>query len=132
MKDCASCIAFEEKENEQGHFQPYCDMYGIFLKRLDNPCNKEKIINISEKSLGDVIEESFRQLTRKPKDSDDKPVLRHCCNICGYPFSDSELIDDPDIGFICGDCNDNMKELEQEQEDLATLIREEKNSKAGV
>jgi len=63
---------------------------------------------------------------------DGKPVSHHRCNICNYLFDDSELLEDDELGLICEDCNDNKDELEREQEDLATLIREEKNSKAGV
>jgi hypothetical protein len=39
MKDCKNCLAFEEKE-KHGLFKPYCDMYGVFLKSLDCPCEK--------------------------------------------------------------------------------------------
>ncbi len=40
MRDCKRCLAFEEKEKD-GHFKPYCDMYGIFLKDTKCPCVKK-------------------------------------------------------------------------------------------
>ena len=102
--------------------------------------SKEKTIIISEKSLGDLIVESFRQLKKEPGNpvdegneilfgKDGKPLSHHRCNICNYLFDDSELLEDDELGLICEGCNDNKDELEQEQEDLATLIRDEKHSK---
>jgi len=90
-----------------------------------------------ERDLFDIIKEAQEELLNPPKMSDDeilfgkdgKPISHHRCNICDYLFSNSELLEDPDLGLICEDCNDNKAELEQEQEDLATLIQEEKNSK---
>lgn len=42
MKECKRCLAFEEKERH-GHFKPYCDKYGSFLKSLKCPCETEII-----------------------------------------------------------------------------------------
>ena len=109
---------------------------------------KEKIIIIPEKSLGDLIKQSFDllksnkpinfdngELDNSPKmdgdeihyGKDGKPLSHHRCNICNYLFNNSELLEDKDIGLICEDCNDNKKELEQEQKDVATLIQDERN-----
>lgn len=44
MKDCKKCLAFEEEE-KQGHLYPYCDMYGLFLKSLDAPCESREEFN---------------------------------------------------------------------------------------
>jgi len=51
MKDCHGCLAFEEKEGKDGHMKPYCDMYGLFIKRVDCPCNywDDKITQVIDK-----------------------------------------------------------------------------------
>ena len=54
----------------------------------------------------------------------------HLCNICGDPYMETELINDEDIGYICEGCAKAKQELDDEQEETATMIREEKKSKA--
>lgn len=55
----------------------------------------------------------------------------HKCTICSYPYRETELVIDKDIGLICGRCRASMKELDQEQEDIE-LMRAEKKMKAGI
>ncbi len=52
------------------------------------------------------------------------------CNICGEIYMETELIDDEDIGYICDACAKSKKELDDEQEEIETTMREEKKSKA--
>lgn len=54
------------------------------------------------------------------------------CTICGNLYRETELVIDPDIGLICQRCRSSMKELDQEQEDLETMMREERKMKAGI
>lgn len=54
------------------------------------------------------------------------------CNICGYPYRETDLIIDKDIGCICQRCAGSMKELDQEQEDIERQMRAEKKMKAGI
>lgn len=54
------------------------------------------------------------------------------CTICGYPYRETELKIDKDIGLICRRCRSSMKELDDEQESLETMMRAERKMKAGI
>ena len=59
--------------------------------------------------------------------------MRHYnCNICGYLFPETDLIIDKEMGLICKNDAVSMKELDAEQEEIETMMREEKKSKAGI
>ena len=84
-----------------------------------------------ERDVFDLIKEAQEELNNPPR-MNGQPAHHHNCNHCGHLFSDSELFEYPDIGLLCEDCKDGMEDLDREQEDaeeLATLIREEKRSK---
>lgn len=52
------------------------------------------------------------------------------CGICNYLYMETELTIKKDIGLICVNCERSMKELDDEQEEIETIMREEKKSKA--
>lgn len=85
---------------------------------------KEKNLNglvlVDKKKLAQMLDE-FK--------ADTKPKWHHC-NICGDPYRETELIDDKEVGYICDGCAKSKQELDDEQEETATMIREEKKSKA--
>lgn len=80
------------------------------------------VIFMDKKGLGDLLNQAAKLRGEK--------IAWHRCNICGDPYLETELIDDEDIGYICEGCAASKKELDDEQEEVATLIREEKKSKA--
>ena len=85
------------------------------------------------KTLGDVIfmtKEGLGDLFDQAAKLRDGKLPWHRCNICDDPYLETELTDDPEVGYICEGCATAKKELDDEQEEAATLIREEKKSKA--
>lgn len=55
------------------------------------------------------------------------------CNICGHFYRETELIIDKETKQpICTNCVTSKEELDREQEDIETMMREEKKSKAGI
>ena len=80
------------------------------------------LILMDKKGLADLLSEAKTQLTGKK-------IPWHLCNICGDPYMETELIDDEEVGYICEGCAKAKKELDDEQEETATMIREEKKSK---
>ena len=80
------------------------------------------------KTLGDIILLDKKGLAEVLITS--RETKWHRCNICGDPYIEEELIDDEDIGYICEVCARSKKELDDEQEEMAVMIREEKKSKA--
>ena len=97
-----------------------------------------------ERDIFDLIKEAQEDIG-KPEDpvtrgneilfgKDGKPVNHYRCNICGYLFKENKILNDEEtgVGFVCKGCKGGMEDLDREQEgaeELATLIREEKNSK---
>lgn len=79
-------------------------------------------ILMDKEGLVNLLSEMKTQLTGKK-------IPWHKCNICGDPYMETELIDDEEVGYICEGCATSKKELDDEQEEVATLIREEKKSK---
>jgi len=82
------------------------------------------IIFMDKKGLGDLLDQAAK-LTGEE-------IPWHNCNICGDPYMETELTDDKDIGYICEVCAKSKKELDDEQEETETMMREEKKSKAGL
>lgn len=39
----------------------------------------------------------------------------HKCNMCGLWYGDSDLLDDPELGFLCKNCAVSLRELEEEE-----------------
>ena len=90
-------------------------------------------MNKKKKTLGDVIfmsKEGLADLLDQAAKLRAGKISWHRCNICGDPYLETELTDDEDVGYICEGCAKSKKELDDEQEETATLIREEKKSKA--
>lgn len=52
------------------------------------------------------------------------------CNIDGYLYPEEDLILTKDMGLICKNCARSMKDLDAEQEEIETMLCEEKKSKA--
>ncbi len=53
----------------------------------------------------------------------------HRCNVCDFLFSESEMVEDDELGFLCKSCSDGQEELDQEQEDIEETFRQEKREK---
>lgn len=90
--------------------------------------SKEKKLNgiilVDKKKLGEILDEF--KAGAKPKE-----LREYDCNVCGDPFPEDELTIDPDIGCICEGCAAAKKELDDEQAEIETTMREEKKVKAG-
>lgn len=87
----------------------------------------------TKKNLGDIIfmdKEGLASLLDQAAKLRTGKTFWHRCNICGDLYMETELIDDKDIGYICEVCARSKKELNQEQEEIETQMREEKKSKA--
>lgn len=55
------------------------------------------------------------------------------CNLCGYPYRETELIIDKETKQpICTNCVVSKEELDREQEDIERQMRAEKKMKAGI
>jgi len=90
-------------------------------------------MNKKRKTLGDVIfmdKEGLASLLDQAAKLRGEKMPWHNCNICGDPYMETELIDDEDIGYICEECAKSKQELDDEQEEIETMMREEKKSKA--
>ena len=87
------------------------------------------------KILGDLIfmdKKGLASLLDQANKLKSKKTPWHNCNICGDLYMEIELIDDKDIGYICEVCARSKKELDDEQEDIETMMRGERNMKAGI
>ena len=80
------------------------------------------VIFMDKEGLADLLDQKTKLLAGK--------IAWHRCNICNDPYLETELTDDEEVGYICEGCAVAKKELDDEQEETATLIREEKTSKA--
>jgi len=57
----------------------------------------------------------------------------HLCNLCGYRYPESDLVIHKESRqLVCKNCLLALKELDQEQEDIETMMREERKMKAGI
>ncbi|HEC63821.1 MAG TPA: hypothetical protein ENI23_00840 [bacterium] len=84
------------------------------------------------KTLGDIIfmdKEGLGDLLNQAAKLRDGKLPWHSCNICGDPYLETELTDDEEVGYICEGCAKAKKELDEEQEETETMMREEKKSK---
>ena len=92
------------------------------------------MIEAKKKTLGDIVLMDKKGLVESLSDPKTKLISEkirwHKCNICSDLYMETELIDDEEIGYICEGCAKAKKELDDEQEETATMIREEKKSKA--
>ncbi len=89
-------------------------------------------MNKKRKTLGDVIfmdKQGFADLLSQKAQLTGEKLPWHRCNICNDPFLETELTDDEDVGYICEGCAISKKELDDEQEEIETTMREEKKSK---
>ncbi len=57
----------------------------------------------------------------------------YSCKVCGHDYPETDLIiDKDDRELICKNCAVLKKELDDEQEEIETMMREEKKMKAGL
>lgn len=86
-----------------------------------------------KKTLGDTIfmdKQGLADLLDQAAKLRGEKIPWHRCNICSDLYMETELINDEDIGYICEGCAKSKKELDDEQEEIETQMREEKKSKA--
>ena len=82
------------------------------------------VIFMTKEGLGDLLDQAAKLRAGK--------IAWDRCNICNDPYLKVDLTDDPEVGCICEGCASAKKELDDEQEEIETMMREEKKMKAGL
>ena len=83
-------------------------------------------MNKKKKTLGDTIlmtKGGFADLLNQASQLRGENIAWHSCNICDDPYLETELIDDEEVGRICGGCADAKKELDDEQVEIEKAMR---------
>ena len=78
-------------------------------------------MNKKRKALGDIIFMDKEGLADLLGQAEKLKAGKVSCNICGDLYLKGALIDDPEVGCICGGCAEAKKELDDEQEEIERM-----------